>query len=406
MEKLSGRDIELVNICIQQVYTLCTLAEFPQRVITLLESLIGSEESFFCSLTTQVNMMAGSMANSWAEVATPEYLRDNPALQNYLNTGYCGPGKISDFISDQEFLDREGLHDTLFAHYGMRDQLGFMVSDSQRCDGLISVFEEVLCDRLRSFEAGSLKAEDRSGMLATIPEPETFYQNDTLGNLSIGLHRSNRSFTERDRAILTILLPHLQIAYSNARQYTKLQRQSRWQGEALDQINAVKLTLTGEVRLISTTAGKLLHDYFEGEWINCNCLPDAIDTWVKQQLGGQRSESFVPSQPWQGNKNGRRLEVKLLCDFAAEQHLLMMSETIINSSLDQQLGSIGLSRRESEVLALVAVGKTNLQIAEQLTISIKTVKKHLENTFEKLNAENRVDAVNKFYKGFPTGRYK
>jgi hypothetical protein len=125
MEKLSGRDIELVNVCIQQVYTLCTLAEFPQQVMTLLESLIGSEESFFCSLTMQVNMMAGSMTSSWVDVATPEYLRDNPALQNYLNTGYCDPGKISDFISDQEFLDREGLHDTLFAHYGMRDQLGF-----------------------------------------------------------------------------------------------------------------------------------------------------------------------------------------------------------------------------------------------------------------------------------------
>jgi DNA-binding CsgD family transcriptional regulator len=395
MEKLSGRDIELVNICIQQVYTLCTLAEFPQQVITLLESLIGSEESFFCSLTTQVNMMAGSMANSWAEVATPEYLRDNPALQNYLNTGYCGPGKISDFISDQEFLDREGLHDTLFAHYGMRDQLGFMVSDSHRCDGLISVFEEVLCDRLRSFAAGSLKAEDRSGMLATIPEPETFYQNDTLGNLSIGLHRSNRSFTERDRAILTILLPHLKIAYSNARQYTKLQRQSRWQGEALDQINAIKLTITGEVQLISTGAGKLLHDYFAGEWINCHHLPEAIDVWVKQQLGGQRSENFVPSQPWQMVKNGRRLEVKLLCDFAAEQHLLMMSEQVVDFSPEQQLRSIGLSKREAEILALVAAGKTNLQIAQQLVISIKTVKKHLEHIFDKLNAQNRVDAVNK-----------
>jgi hypothetical protein len=43
MDKLSDRDIELVNVCIQQVYTLCTLAEFPQRVMTLLESLIGSK---------------------------------------------------------------------------------------------------------------------------------------------------------------------------------------------------------------------------------------------------------------------------------------------------------------------------------------------------------------------------
>jgi DNA-binding CsgD family transcriptional regulator len=401
MEKLSDRDIELVNDCIQQLYSLCTLAEFPQRVMALLESLIGSEESFFCSLTTQVNMMAGTMASTWAEVATPEYLRDNPALQNYLNTGHFGPEKISDFISDQEFLNREGLHDTLFSHYGMRDQLGFMVSDSLRADGLISVFEEVCCERLRSLANGALTEKDRLGLLVGVMEPSTFYQNDTLGHLSIGFHRSTRSFTERDRAILTILLPHLKIAYSNARQYTKLQRQSRWQGEVLDQINAIKLTVTGEVQLISTAAGKLLHDYFAGEWINCHHLPEAIDVWVQQQLREQRSEILMPSQPWQTIKNGRRLEVKLLCDFAAEQHLLMMSEKLIDFSPEQQLQSIGLSKREAEVLALVAAGKTNLQISQQLVISVKTVKKHLEHIFSKLNAQNRVDAVNKALQQLP-----
>lgn len=401
MEKLGSRDIELVNICIQQIYEICTLAEFPGRVMAVLERLIGVEESFFCSLTTQVNMMAGTMASTWAQVATPEYLRDNPALQNYLRTGDCAPGKISDFISEQEFLNREGLYDTLFSHYGMRDQLGFMVSDSLREDGLISLFEEVLCDRLRSLNDGSLGETDRSGMLAVVAEPSIFYQNDTLGHLSIGLHRGARSFTERDRAILTLLLPHLKVAYSNACQYTKLQRQSRWQGEALDQINAIKLTVTGEVQLISTAAGRLLHDYFAGEWSNHQHLPDALDVWVKQQIRGQRSEILMPIQPWQVVKNGRRLEVKLICDFVAEQHLLMMSEQMVNFSPEQQLQSIGLSKRESEILVLVAAGKTNLQIAEQLVISVKTVKKHLEHIFDKLNAQNRVDAVNRALQQLP-----
>jgi DNA-binding CsgD family transcriptional regulator len=401
MEKLSSRDIEAVNICIQQVYSLCTLSEFPRRVMALLESLVGSEESFFCSMTTQVNMMAGTMASTWAGVATPEYLRDNPALQNYLSTGNCGPEKISDFIGEQEFLNREGLYDTLFSHYGMRDQLGFMVSDSLRDDGLISVFEEILCDRLQSLQDGSLQAADRAGMAAVVADPSTFYQNDTLGNLSIGFHRSARSFTERDRAILNMLLPHLKIAYSNVRQYTKLQRQMQWQGEALDQINAIKLTITGAVQFISTTAGKLLGDYFDGEWINCNHLPEAIDVWVRQQLRVQQSEVFTPSLPWYVEKNGRRLEVKLLCDFVAEQNLLMLSEKIIDFSPVQQLQSIGLSKREAEILALVAAGKTNLQISQQLVISIKTVKKHLEHVFGKLNAQNRVDAVNKALQQLP-----
>jgi LuxR family transcriptional regulator, maltose regulon positive regulatory protein len=54
-----------------------------------------------------------------------------------------------------------------------------------------------------------------------------------------------------------------------------------------------------------------------------------------------------------------------------------------------------LSKREAEVLALVAAGKTNLQISLQLAIEIKTVKKHLEHIFGKLNVKSRNDAVNK-----------
>jgi DNA-binding NarL/FixJ family response regulator len=46
-------------------------------------------------------------------------------------------------------------------------------------------------------------------------------------------------------------------------------------------------------------------------------------------------------------------------------------------------------------LALVAAGKTNPQIFQQLAISVKTVKKYLEHIFGKSNANSRIDAVNK-----------
>jgi DNA-binding CsgD family transcriptional regulator len=95
------------------------------------------------------------------------------------------------------------------------------------------------------------------------------------------------------------------------------------------------------------------------------------------------------------------LKIELLCDFDAEQHLLVLSEKVMNFSPVQQLQSIGLSKREAEVLALVAAGKTNLQISQQLAIAVKTVKKHLEHIFEKLNAQNRVDAVNKALQQLP-----
>lgn len=53
----------------------------------------------------------------------------------------------------------------------------------------------------------------------------------------------------------------------------------------------------------------------------------------------------------------------------------------------------GLSEREIEVLQCVSEGKSNKEIAEQLTISEKTVKAHLRTIFRKLDVSDRAQAV-------------
>jgi len=53
----------------------------------------------------------------------------------------------------------------------------------------------------------------------------------------------------------------------------------------------------------------------------------------------------------------------------------------------------GLSRRESEVLTLVAAGKTNRAIATELFISEKTVARHVSNIFTKLGLSSRAEAT-------------
>jgi DNA-binding CsgD family transcriptional regulator len=53
----------------------------------------------------------------------------------------------------------------------------------------------------------------------------------------------------------------------------------------------------------------------------------------------------------------------------------------------------GLSRRESEVLTLVAAGKTNRAIATELFISEKTVARHVSNIFAKLGLSSRAEAT-------------
>jgi DNA-binding CsgD family transcriptional regulator len=53
----------------------------------------------------------------------------------------------------------------------------------------------------------------------------------------------------------------------------------------------------------------------------------------------------------------------------------------------------GLTPREGEVLKLLAAGRTNRQIADELTISEKTVEQHLLNLYQKLHVDSRAKAV-------------
>ena len=54
---------------------------------------------------------------------------------------------------------------------------------------------------------------------------------------------------------------------------------------------------------------------------------------------------------------------------------------------------LGLTSREAEVLTLVAAGRTNRQIGEELYVSDKTASVHVSNILRKLGVNSRVDAA-------------
>ena len=55
-----------------------------------------------------------------------------------------------------------------------------------------------------------------------------------------------------------------------------------------------------------------------------------------------------------------------------------------------------LTQRETEVLELLARGRTNMQIAQTLVISEGTVKYHVKNVLRKLGAASRAEAVARY----------
>ena len=72
---------------------------------------------------------------------------------------------------------------------------------------------------------------------------------------------------------------------------------------------------------------------------------------------------------------------------------LLMNPTLITNEKDKLL--VELTPREIEVLTQLSKGLKNKLIAENLFLSVSTIKKHIENIFTKLQVHNRVEAIQK-----------
>ena len=78
--------------------------------------------------------------------------------------------------------------------------------------------------------------------------------------------------------------------------------------------------------------------------------------------------------------------------FVEKEVIIKTNDFILD---EQELARLGLSKRELEVLQLMAEGMSNHQIAERLFVSLNTIKTHSARVFEKLEVQRRTQAVDK-----------
>lgn len=84
-------------------------------------------------------------------------------------------------------------------------------------------------------------------------------------------------------------------------------------------------------------------------------------------------------------------------EIALSNHAILHNKHVPNIALQvvNKYIQAPLTEREFEVLSLIYEGKTNQQIIGQLFVSINTLKKHINNAYEKLDVENRTAAITK-----------
>jgi DNA-binding CsgD family transcriptional regulator len=203
------------------------------------------------------------------------------------------------------------------------------------------------------------------GLSVAIPSPP--WHTKTFAFSRTG----NRDFTERDRLVLDVLQPHLARLWRAART-RRLLRSALAELDRVDEHSGRGVILLGpgeEVEFASAPARRLLREFFPG--VTADRLPAALEEW----LGPGATSPLI------SRSGARQLSVD-----RADDALL----------LEERREEVGLTAREREVLAWVARGKTNAQIARLLWLAPGTVGKHLEHVYAKLGVSTRTAAVTRF----------
>ena len=136
-------------------------------------------------------------------------------------------------------------------------------------------------------------------------------------------------------------------------------------------------------------------------------LRQACETWRELEMPYEEAQTCVLLAAVcerRGDQEGRRLELdaarRLFTQLDAVPWLARLAEPSDRArkpALSERTrvdGAVGsLSEREAQVLRLLAAGKTNRAIAEELFISDKTVARHVSNIFDKLGVSSRTGAT-------------
>jgi len=75
------------------------------------------------------------------------------------------------------------------------------------------------------------------------------------------------------------------------------------------------------------------------------------------------------------------------------EFVLHQNKSIPKEIDHKKIASLGLSKREYEVLGEIVQGLSNKEIAEKLFVSESTIKTHVSNVFLKLDAKRRTQAI-------------
>lgn len=140
----------------------------------------------------------------------------------------------------------------------------------------------------------------------------------------------------------------------------------------------------GKIQFCTEQAWALLETFFEKP--SFTNIPSQIEDWMKRE----NHEST-----WESAKNEKQLSltVRMSARKDTDESICLTLNCVAPPARPQDLETLGLTPKESEILFWLSQGKTNAEIATILESALNTVKKHVQNIFQKLGLETRTAAT-------------
>jgi DNA-binding response OmpR family regulator len=148
---------------------------------------------------------------------------------------------------------------------------------------------------------------------------------------------------------------------------------------------------SGAVRWCTPQTAKLLGLAFGDFHGEGDVLPRSVQEWLQRCAHAEVKSG--DSIALESNTSTVKLQFSYVGKIAPEEILLRLTEGEFENDNLVLKRKLQLTQRESEVLMWIARGKSNRDIAEILTLSPRTVNKHLEQIYAKLGVENRASAA-------------
>jgi len=315
-----------------------------QRTVEVTSSFLPATMVSWNEVDLQGRRIAAVLSESAALPTDPDkvaeydelfmtYVSDHPVISHYQQTRDGRPYAISDFLSRDAF-HRTMLYQHFYRPLNTEDQISFVLPDPRLVIGL-------------------------------------------------AISRDRRGFGPDERTICTLLRTYTVQAYRNIDARLRVRNLLTTVHQLADEHGEIALILdrSGAPEQISGNTRRLLRQYF-GDFDPCN-LPGEVTTWLRD---GNRPLLA----PLVRAGEGHSLIVRHIDDGARDILLLFEranTETITNAR------RLGLTPRETEILSHLCDGLTTKRIAEALTISPRTVDKHVAAILAKLSARSRLEAV-------------